>query len=298
MLINDAIVKYIYYLNSSGKSENTINAYKGDLKIYRNYLDSIKILDFEEIKDTNILDFQVELKTVYSTSSQNRIIVSVRNFHKYISELLSIRDESLVITISKKEKRLPIYLTVNEVEKLLSSFGDTPREIFDKCLLETIYGLGLRVSECCNLIYSEINLDSGFAKVMGKGSKERTLPIPDQTCALMRKYFNEIRPLWIKDSTKYFFINENSHQVYPEYIEKLIRNKSNSLGFKKHITPHKLRHSYATHLLQNGSDIRSIQELLGHSDISTTEIYTHVEANRLKQTYINAHPLANKKGLK
>ena len=142
------------------------------------------------------------------------------------------------------------------------------------------------------------DLDVGFVKILGKGNKERVIPIPDRTKDLMYKYFNEVRPIWAynKSNSNRFFINDKGKPLYPKYIENLLNKVVEEIGLNKKITPHKLRHSYATHLLEGGADLRTIQELLGHSDISTTEIYTHVDTKRLKNVYSSFHPLANKKG--
>jgi site-specific recombinase XerD len=181
----------------------------------------------------------------------------------------------------------------------MSVFDDEiSQDLLDHTILETIYGLGLRVSECCNLKTNQINLTDGFVKILGKGNKERVIPIPDTTRRLMQQYASNLRGLWLKKSTNRFFINHLGKPIYSEYVEKMLRNTNIKAGIKKHLTPHKLRHSYATHLLEGGADLRVIQELLGHSDISTTEIYTHVESERLKESYLKAHPLAKTDSLK
>ena len=175
----------------------------------------------------------------------------------------------------------------------MSVFNDEdPDELFDHTIIETIYGLGLRVSECCSLKTNQVNLDDGFVKIIGKGKKERLIPIPDRTKKLMKEYYAKLRPSWQKKNTNLFFINQHGRKIYSEYVEKMLKENVYKAGIKKGITPHKLRHSYATHLLEGGADLRVIQELLGHSDISTTEIYTHVEAERLKRAYLDFHPFA------
>ena len=224
--------------------------------------------------------------------------MGIRNFHHFLSFKYDINDPSFAIQVSKSIKRLPIYCTVAEVDELMNTFKKTKEDLFNKAILETIYGCGLRVSECCNLLISQVNLNDGFLKILGKGNKERIVPIPQRTNDVMSYYFSNIRPLWLNGSTNSFYINKYGKHIYPEYVEKMLKNALKNTKISKNITPHKLRHSYATHLLEGGADLRSIQELLGHSDISTTEIYTHVETQRLKNTYLNSHPLSNMKGLK
>ena len=294
MKIDRAIKEYIFELqNNEGKADKTIVSYSTDLELYKQYLLKNNIENIEEIDDQLLRTFIISLSKKYANSSLNRIKVSVRNFHHFLSFKYDIADPSFVLQVSKNIKRLPIYCTIKEIDEIMSVFDEnSEQDILDKTLLETIYGCGLRVSECCNLMISQVNLNDGFLKILGKGNKERIIPIPNRTNKMMKLYFNNIRPIWLKNSSNYFFILKTGHQVYTEYVEKMLKSVVSKTHIKKNITPHKLRHSYATHLLEGGADLRSIQELLGHSDISTTEIYTHVEANRMKQSYLKFHPLS------
>lgn len=300
MKTESAIRDYIFSLSTSeGKAENTVSSYRIDLNHYLDFLNRNNIFNVEDITDSDIDTFVNELNKKYKARTINRIKVSVRNFHKFLNFKYDIKDPSINVTVSRGEKRLPIYATKNEIDSLMLVFKDeVPEELFNHSILETIYGLGLRVSECCDLKNSQVNLDDGFVKVLGKGNKERVVPIPHNTLKVMKQYFMNIRPIWIKKSTNYFYINKYGRKIYSEYVERMLKESIIKAGISKNLTPHKLRHSYATHLLEGGADLRVIQELLGHSDISTTEIYTHVEENRLKDTYIKSHPLANKGGLK
>ena len=295
MKIENAFKDYIYSLKTQGKSDNTLKSYNNDLNVYKRYLDSINISNIEEVSDNNLKWFAVYLNNIYAKSSSNRIKVAIRNLHKFLSYKYDFIDPTLSFRTSKPDKRLPIYCTIEEIDRLMSSFSDSPEDIFDHAILESIYGLGLRVSECCNLKVSQLNLTDGFANIIGKGNKERIIPIPKSTKNILNLYFTNIRPLWLKTSDNSFFINRFSKPIYPVYVERLINKKAAELNLKKHITPHKLRHSYATHLLQGGADLRTIQELLGHSDISTTEIYTHVENDRIKNSYLNYFPMSDQK---
>ena len=299
MKIDLLIKDYLFNLeNNEGKSSSTIESYGNDLKIYKAFLDRNNIDDIKHIDDKIIRGFIVNTSRRYSQNSMNRIKVSVRNFHHYLSFKYDIFDPSFCIEVSKSNKRLPIYCTVDEVDKLMNYFKDSNEDIFNRAILETIYGCGLRVSEACNLKEADINLTDGFMNVIGKGNKERIIPIPKRAVKAMNLYYKNVRTLWLKKSTNYFFINKYSHKVYSEYVEKMLKNTIKLLKINKPITPHKLRHSYATHLLDGGADLRSIQELLGHSDISTTEIYTHVEGKRLKNSYLKHHPLSDERRIK
>lgn len=299
MQVKEAIDDYLFTAEvNDGKASKTIVSYKRDLTLYNNFLNKKKIDDIEKITDTDIKDFITFLNKDYSVNSINRIKTSIRNLHKFLNFKYNYKDPSVTVKVNKREKRLPVYCTVDEINQIMNYFKDTPRDILDKCLLETIYGLGLRVSECTNLRVNQVNLEDGFVKILGKGNKERVIPIPSKTKDLMYKYYTEIRNLWSynNSSNNKFFINDKGRSLYPKYVENLLSKIVYDLDLKKKITPHKLRHSYATHLLEGGADLRTIQELLGHSDISTTEIYTHIDTKRLKNTYTSYHPLAKKKG--
>ena len=299
MNIEKAIKDYILSLSTSeGRADNTISSYSRDLKKYSLFLKENDINNIEDIKEDIIFDFLDLLNESYSPSSINRIKTSIRNFHRFLNFKYDMKDPSLNISVTHGRKRLPIYATKDEIDRLMSVFNDEdPEDVFEHTILETIYGLGLRVSECCELKTNQVNLRDGFVKVLGKGNKERVIPIPERTKKLMDKYFSNIRFSWQKRNTNRFFINHFGKPIYSEYVEKMLRERINEAGIDKHLTPHKLRHSYATHLLEGGADLRVIQELLGHSDISTTEIYTHVESERLKETYMNAHPFSHENNL-
>ena len=300
MKLDQAIREYIISLSTAeGKAKNTVESYSRDLRQYSDYLKENNITDTSKIEEETIYSYIDDLNDRYASTSINRIKTTIRNFHHYLNFKYNLKDPSLNVATSKGKKRLPVYATKQEIEKLMSVFNDEdPQDLFDHTILETIYGLGLRVSECCDMRTSQVNLTDGFVKILGKGNKERLIPIPDKTKKLMHMYFANVRTLWQKKNTNRFFINHFGKPIYSEYVENLIRNKAYEAGIKKPLTPHKLRHSYATHLLEGGADLRVIQELLGHSDISTTEIYTHVEQERLKEAYMNAHPFANCNKLK
>ena len=300
MKLEQAIRDYIISLSTSkGMSDNTISSYTRDLNKYKEFLKEDGVEDTNKITEDHIFSFIEDLNKEYSTASINRIKTSIRSFHRFLNFKYDFKDPSLNISVSKGEKRLPIYATKKEIEQLMSVFNDEiPQDLFEHTILETIYGLGLRVSECCNLKTNQVNLNDGFVKILGKGNKERVIPIPDTTKQYMQAYASNVRNLWLKKSTNRFFINHLGKPIYSEYVEKMLRETNIKADIRKHLTPHKLRHSYATHLLEGGADLRVIQELLGHSDISTTEIYTHVESERLKNTYLNAHPLAKENKLK
>lgn len=302
MNLDKAIKDYLFEVeNNDGRAVLTVKAYKRDLDIYRSFLNAKNIFDTDDISDALINDFISQISPKYAPNSIKRLKVVIRGFHSFLSYRYDLKNPAFLLEASKSLSRLPVYCSKEEVEKIMNSFGNDPIDIFNHALLETIYGLGLRVSECCNLTLASINLDEAYVKIVGKGNKERVVPIPSFTKDILKTYFYEVRPLWFKKNSfsNMFFINHLGKKVYPRYIELLINDTVKRVGIDKvNITPHKLRHSYATHLLESGADIRMIQELLGHSSIATTEIYTHVDTKRLKESYLKYHPLANKGEIK
>ena len=203
-------------------------------------------------------------------------------------------DPSLNLQVHKGPKTLPVYCTVDEIKLLMQSFDDTNiQDNLNHTLLETIYSCGLRVSEVCNLTINRVDLDTGKIRVLGKGDKERIVPIPKGSIPLLKQYVSITRMNLVQKKTNMFFLNRFGRKITSKYVELLLQRKCVELGFKKHITPHKLRHSYATHMLQGGADLRSIQEILGHSNIQTTEIYTHVQNKQLFDAYSKFNPLAS-----
>ena len=299
MNVDSAIKDFIISISSSkGMSDNTIKAYQSDLNKYLTFLNENGITDIKKVDDLTVDSFVEKLNKKYAPSSVNRIKTSIKSLHRFLNFKYEYKDPTLNLAVTKGEKRLPIYGSHEEIDKLMSLFNNEDnKDLFEHAIFETIYGLGLRVSECCNLKTNQVDLNEGYVKILGKGNKERIIPIPDQTKEIMKLYFHNLRPLWLKKSNNFFYINRFGKKIYREYVEEILRKRISEAGIKKHITPHKLRHSYATHLLEGGADLRAIQELLGHSDISTTEIYTHVDEERIRNEYMKAHPLNSAKGL-
>lgn len=296
MIVDKAFKNYFTYLSFSSKSQSTIKSYKRDLMKYYNYLNDINIVDIEQIKYHDLEQFISMQIDKLSDVSIARLKTSIRCFHKFLYEHYDLSDPSINLQVNRKYKKLPTYLTKRETEELFSIFNDEDDlDIFKHALIEMIYSLGLRVSECCDLKLNQVNLNERFIRVIGKGDKERIIPIPQGSIDIIKKYYPSIRYKWLKENSKdkdYFFINRLSRKIKPLYVQRLLKSIINQTSIKKPITPHKLRHSYATHLLEGGADLRSVQELLGHSNISTTEIYTHIENTHLKKVYLNNHPLA------
>lgn len=300
MKIDKAIKEYLNHIViHDPKSSRTVESYRRDLIKFENYLKEHDITDTEAIDLRLIQDFIDQCIQTLSVSSINQIKSTIKGLFGFLNFRYDLIDPTINLKVPKAEKRLPIYLSKDEINHIISGFNDHDLEsIFEHCLFEVIYALGLRVSEAANLLTNQVNIDDGIVRIKGKGDKERLVPIPYDCQKIMKRYFREVRNHWLKKKSndRYFFINHLSNQLNRVYIEKKISRIVADAGVKRPITPHKLRHSYATHLLAGGADLREVQELLGHSDISTTEIYTHVENSRIKETYLKAHPMANKGG--
>ena len=295
MKLDLAYKKYMSWLTvNEGKSPNTIDNYGRDLRGYLAWLQQEKITDTAAISGQLIEQYLQSQKDVKAVRSIAREAAAIRSFHHYLAFVYDAKDPSVNIEVRHSEDDLPVYATRAEMDRLLSSFTNAnPKEILDHALLEFIYACGLRVSEAVNLTLNRMNLEEGMVRVLGKGNKERLVPVPKGSVPVLKRYLEIVRPLFVKKPMAQFFVNSCGRPVTVRYVELLVREKCEEAGIDKHLTPHKLRHSYATHLLQGGADLRSIQELLGHADIGTTEIYTHVADKQLVDSYQKFNPVAS-----
>ena len=299
MKLEKALEQYLTHIQiNEGLSLRTVKSYQSDLNQYFSYLKEEGITDTKKISDQVIEDYLIESRKKKSATSISRLAASIRSFHHYLSFMYDENDPSLNIEVHRGEKKLPIFCTVEEINRLMSSFDDSiPKEALDHAILELIYACGLRVSEAVSLTINRVDLETGLVRVLGKGNKERVVPIATGSIPTIKHYLLVVRPLYLKRKSNLFFINRFGKKVTTRYVETMLKLKCDEVGIKKHITPHKLRHSYATHLLQGGADLRSIQEMLGHSDIQTTEIYTHVQNKHVFESYEKFHPGFNKGGI-
>lgn len=300
MNIDQALQNYfVQQAVNEGKSRNTVSAYSRDLKQYTSFLKAAGIKDTQEIIYAYIDDFMTHQRRIKSSASLARMAASIRSFHQFLSFMYNENDPSLNLEVRHAEHRLPVYCSKEEISCLMASFDDSqPEQLMHHALLELIYACGLRVSEAVSLTLNRVDLSSGKLRVLGKGNKERIVPIPTASIPLLQKYLSAVRPLFLKRKSSLFFLNRLGRRVTTQSVEQLLQKKCAELNFDKHITPHKLRHSYATHMLQGGADLRSIQEMLGHSDIQTTEIYTHVQNRQMFEAYEKFHPGETDESLK
>lgn len=288
-----------YKLNLSlveNKSKKTIEAYMSDLTHYIAYLNQKNINNVEEITILTVDNYLNSLTKEYSSNSINRVLASVRSFHKFISlNHESIKDPTLYIHTHKHNEHLPIYASVQDLKVLFDSFSNSDIDIYHKTILLTLYSCGLRVSELCSLKRNDVHLSEKILKVTGKGDKERIIPIVDACVQQMDLYLNLVRKNWQKKTLPNFFINQYGRVLTRQYVHNLIKKKCEECNLNPNLSAHSFRHSFASHLLDGNADLRIVQELLGHSDIQTTQIYTHIQNKRLVNAYDNAFQSFKKK---
>lgn len=288
-----------YKLNLSlveNKSKKTIEAYMSDLTHYIAYLNQKNINNVEEITILTVDNYLNCLTKEYSSNSINRVLASVRSFHKFISlNHETIKDPTLYIHTHKHNEHLPIYASVQDLKVLFDSFSNSDIDIYHKTILLTLYSCGLRVSELCSLKRNDVHLSEKILKVTGKGDKERIIPIVDACVQQMELYLNLVRKNWQKKTLPNFFINQYGRVLTRQYVHNLIKKKCEECNLNPNLSAHSFRHSFASHLLDGNADLRIVQELLGHSDIQTTQIYTHIQNKRLVNAYDNAFQSFKKK---
>ena len=295
--MEEIVVEFTAYLASEKmKSNNTIESYKSDILNYLYFLENVKyIKDLKTVKTETILEYLSYLKKLgYSARSESRSLSALKSFYKFLC-LENYIESNPVITISapKLDKKLPVVLSVDEVMSLLNILNDdTPYNARNHAMIEVMYGTGLRVSELVNLKLSELHLTDKMISTIGKGSKERLVPINDYASIVLRNYIINYRPQLLKKGKdpSYVFLNNLGEPLSRQSIFLILKRLAKEAGIEKEISPHTLRHSFATHLLEAGTDLRYIQEMLGHEDISTTQIYTHLSKQKIKDVYSKAHP--------
>lgn len=293
------IKDFIHFLIvEKGLAQNTIVSYERDLKSYTKYLKKVEsITNLQDIQRIHIVHFLTFLKEQgKSARTMARHIASIRAFHQFLlRDKVVDNDPTVHIETPKQERSLPKVLNLQEVEQLL----ETPKEdshfgLRDKAMLELLYATGIRISELIGLNTGDVHITMGFVRCIGKGNKERIIPIGKSAIGAVQKYLDEGRPSFVskKHRDDALFLNHHGQRMTRQGFWKILKRLASEAGISKELTPHTLRHSFATHLLENGADLRAVQEMLGHADISTTQIYTHVTKTRLKDVYKQFHPRA------
>ncbi len=300
MQIHALVVSFMNYIKvEKGLAANTLAAYDHDLRKFEAFAEK-RSLSLEAVSREHVVDFLGDLyKQGLDSHSVARHMASLRNFFRFgLAEGAITLDPMLNLESPKTRRRLPVYLRMEDVDRLLNQPDlSTPYGLRDHAILEVLYSTGLRVSELVNLKVSDLEMRMGCLRCIGKGDKERLVPVGRKALAAVRAYIEKSRPqlLGRRDTVKaspWLFVNRFGNRLSRIAIWRLLTAYGRRAGIRARLSPHKLRHSFATHLLERGADLRSVQLMLGHADISTTQIYTHVMEERLKQVYKAHHPRA------
>lgn len=303
MDIETVVDEYLYYLRiERGSSQNTVDEYSRDLEAYVAHLAELGVSDVDDIDSNAVIDFEVSLsKAGYAPASVKRKMSAVRGLHKFVlSEEYSKKSPIDALKLPKVPAKLPEVLSISEVSGMLDAMDcDGALQVRDKALLEVLYGCGLRASEACGLDVSDVHADDGFLIVMGKGSKERLVPISGMALEALASYCNEGARAELSMKAKYakqddlgaVFLNVRGTRLTRQGLFGIVRKAGEAAGIES-LHPHTLRHSFATHMLEGGADLRVIQQILGHSSISTTQIYIHVDRQHVREEYLSSHPRA------
>ena len=300
MRFEGLVLDFLSYLElERGLSRNTLNAYRTDLLQYGEYLEA-HAADPLTVRPADVAEFLAELATgngrpPCASSTIHRKAACLRSFYKHLRrEELIDTDPTAALSAPRRSKKLPQVLNYAEVQKLLASpRGDEPTALRDRALLEVMYACGLRASETIGLDVGDVDLREGFLRARGKGSKERLVPLGRQAIAALNAYIRDGRPRLVGERAEpKLFVNFRGGPLSRQGLYKIVQRHARAAGLDGKLSPHTLRHSFATHLLAGGCDLRAVQEMLGHADISTTQMYTHLSGEQLKQVYFEAHPRA------
>ncbi|MDO4503282.1 MAG: site-specific tyrosine recombinase [Coriobacteriia bacterium] len=297
--IREQVREYLDYLSvERGASPKTLDAYAHDLRLYADYLDSVGVTDAGKItlQDVSVFEGYLREERGYAPSSAKRILSAVRGMHRFlVREGEAEANPADQLPLPKLPQSLPDVLSVEGVERIMD-VPDTSSAlgVRDRAMLEVLYGCGLRVSELCSLDVGDLYLEQGYVLVRGKGGKSRISPVSGQALRWLASYLEGARRKFLSkagEGTAAVFLNSRGGRLSRQSVHKTVARVGAAAGFPN-LHPHTLRHSYATHMLAGGADLRVIQEILGHADISTTQIYTHVDRSHIREEYLSAHPRA------
>lgn len=291
----DEFLNYLEY--QKNYSLHTIKNYKDDLIIFENFLDIKKIDDLNNVTYDLVRSYLKYLNDLkYKAKSVARILSSLRGFFKYLNQHNIVKNNPMVLIATPKiEKKLPKYLEYNEVEKLLNAPNlKTDTGVRDYVILEILYSTGIRVSELVNIKVKDIDMSAKEIRILGKGNKERIVLFGKVLKEKLELYFSNTYPKLNINNSPYLLVNKHGNKINDREIRLIVDNNMKIAGINKKISPHTLRHTFATHMLNGGADIKTVSELLGHESLSTTTIYTHLSNEQLKKVYLSAHPRARR----
>jgi len=295
--MNHLLDKFTDYMGSVRKlSDNTVESYCRDIKQYIEYIESKNIQSLKNTNKTTVITYLLYLqKNGRATSTISRSLASIRAFYQYLTaERIIERDPTVDLESPKVEKKLPTILSGKEVELLLDQPDlSSAKGTRDKSMLELLYATGIRVSELVALDCGDINLELGYLKCSKNNDRERIIPVGTIALEILGKYIRDVRPGLLRGKSETaLYVNYKGERLTRQGFWKIIKGYKNKAKINKDITPHTLRHSFAAHLIENGADLKSVQEMLGHSDISTTQVYAQITKYRIKEVYNKAHPRA------
>ena len=293
--MRELVDNFLSYLSvERGLAQNTIVSYKGDLRSYMDFISSCHIDALSKTSKNDIINFMVYQKDKgLAANSTARRLAAIKVFYRFlVRERILKVDPTSLIDSPRLWKKIPQTLSLNEVDALINQPNIRHRQgIRDKAILETLYATGMRVSEAVNLRKDNVNLGIGFLRCIGKGNKERVIPVGKKAIVSLKRYLEISRPqLLNKKESDLLFLSRFGRKISRQSLWKIIKRYARDARIKKPIRPHTLRHSFATHLLERGADLRSVQEMLGHANIATTQIYTHINKDRLKTIHKTFHP--------
>ena len=296
MNIETAINDFINYcVFEKGHTDRTKESYENDLKVYKEFLEKHHITNINEIKDDHIKEFLKDRNEFEKTTTIAHNLTVIKNFHSYLfRQHLTKTDVSEFIERPKLRKSLPKTLSIDDINVLLDIQLNTVFDYRNKAMLELMYGTGLRVSEIVNLQTTDIDLTNCLIRIMGKGNKEREVPLGEYSIYYLKLYLDKRHDMLKGTSCDKLFLNNHGKGMTRQGFFKNLKQILKEKGLNPEVSPHTLRHSFATHLINHGADLRSIQEMLGHSDISTTKIYTRVSDDKVKEDYNKFHPRSHK----
>lgn len=294
--ILDNFINYLYDKRSG--SDATSDSYYRDIARFIEFLEENSIDDFNDVDKIVVFDYTSLLRSgeitrgKISNSTYARNLSALRSFYKYLCERhVCDKNPFLQFKSVHVDKSLPAVLTFDQIERIFACFDlDKPMDVRNRCILETIYACGLRISECCELLLKNVDQKELLIRVIGKGNKERIVPFYPRLNELIDLYIEIYRNEYAKEDFEYLFVSNRQGKISPRTVQLLLEDVKIRSGIPVDIHPHMLRHSFATHLLDNGADLRTVQELLGHANLSTTQLYTHLSYDRLKKTVDKAHP--------
>jgi len=302
VFMQEQIDQFLDYLKAEkGYSSNTLAAYQNDLGQYHIFLQSLppeqRPRGWGNVTRDHIISYILEMKErEYASSTVARKVAAVKSFFKFLEATGQIKENPAKdMETPRAEKHLPATITAEEVDKLMAApSGDAPATQRDRAMLELLYATGLRVSELVALSINDVDLDAGSVRCLGKGKKERLLPIYDRAREALAAYINEGRPklLGKNSEEEALFLNRRGTRLTRQGLWLIIKRYVEEVGIRENVTPHTLRHSFATHMLSGGADLRAVQQMLGHANISTTQIYTQVTPDRMREVYDETHPRA------